>query len=258
MAPRIPSAKSLENAPERYEVELQRCQLTEARQACVPRRRRVVDQFRAKFRPAVLAAVHLSNERADSGSTVRMLCSWLEVPDKRDERQLNTLLMYIQDKVCSGGVKAEWYRCMRVERLRKHRWSPGPEKQNSFIRGSQLQCRLQDPCTFLGASSSCSFIMRGRAVCSVRRTDGSDSDQGEDGGLVGSMNIELLSDSSAVRQFCHNRGIGAQKRLETRALWFQHAVLEGLAQVRRVVGEKSFADMIAGSPRTKELAKFSG
>lgn len=45
---------------------------------------------------------------------------------------------------------------------------------------------------------------------------------------MGTMNIELLIDSSAARPFFHERGVGKATHLEIRVLWFQGAFLGGV------------------------------
>ena len=73
---------------------------------------------------------------------------------------------------------------------------------------------------------------------------------------MGEHRIELYTDSSSARQFCHKRGVGRMKHLDIRALWLQDAVNNNLATVRKIPRSENVADLLAHPPSATELEEF--
>ena len=75
------------------------------------------------------------------------------------------------------------------------------------------------------------------------------------------LEARVFSDSSAARGIAGRQGVGKVRTLETRTLWLQAKVREGLVKVLAIAGKKNPADLgtkALGSQRIQTLAAKAG
>lgn len=170
----------------------------------------------------------LSTVRLVITSTGRWLCSRLKSPDQQGERQLKKVSRYIKDAKYAATEFMPNCVDPGAEGLHRQRLGPGPKSRNSSSGAvmSYEGCRnhaqqsgqpvvavsLREADVYAARGGLREAILMNPVMEFLRR---------------GSIDIELLTDSVAARQLCHNRGVGKLKHLKKRALWLQKAFLGG-------------------------------
>ena len=210
------------------------------------------------FRSATLTLLYLANERTDITSTVRHLCTRLKTPTVGDERQLKKLLRYVQqtkyvgmqftkpnkdDNVLKVYTDSDWASDVHTRKSTSGAVIMfGNCRLHAHARGQKVVALSSCEAELYAACEGLKEALLIRSAMIFLR--------------MGEHRIELYTDSSSARQFCHKRGVGRMKHLDIRALWLQDAINSNLAVVRKIPRSENIADLLTHPPSALELEEF--
>ena len=183
----------------------------------------------------MLSLLHLSNERTDIQSTVRLLCTKLKSPTALEMRQLKRLLRYVKGTEDMSTVKemrdSNDGREQLVKRLEVYTDSDSASDQVTrkstsgaviMAEDTRLHARSRGPASVALSSCEAEVMAASEGIKQALLLQ-----EGLMFAGLGHYEIEIKVDSSAAHAFFHRRGVGRTKHIDSRILWLQDLIAAG-------------------------------
>ena len=176
----------------------------------------------------MLTLLHLSNERTDIQSTVRLLCTKLKNPTAFEMRQLKRLLRYVKGTEDMSTVFE-----MRDSNDRREQLVKRLEVHTDSDWASDQTTRKSTSGVIMAEDMRLHAHSRGQASVALSSCEAEvmAASEGVKEALLlqdvlmfaalGHCEIEIKVDSSAAHAFFHRRGVGRMKHIDSRILWLQ-------------------------------------
>ena len=204
----------------------------------------------SKFKSSVLTLLHLSNERRDIQSTIRLLCTKLKSPTALEMRQLKRLLRYVKGTEDMSTVFE-----MRDSNDRREQLIKRLEVYtDSDCASDQVTRKSTSGAVIMAEGMRLHAHSRGQASVALSSCEAEvmAASEGIKEALLlqevlifvglGHYEIEIKVNSSAAHAFFHRRGVGRMKHIDSRILWLQDLIAAGGVRVNKI-------------PRTQKLGR---
>ena len=218
----------------------------------------------SRFRSSVLTLLHLSNERTDTQSTVRLLCTKLKSPTALEMRQLKRLLRYVKGTEDMSTVFE-----MRGTNDRREQLIKRLEVYTDSDWASDHVTRKSTSGAVIMAEGM-RWHARSRGQPSVALSSCEAEVMAASEGIKEALllqevlmfaglehyEIEIKVYNSAAHAFFHKRGVGRMKHIDSRILWLQDLIAAGGVRLKKIPRTQNLADMLTHTPSAKELEVF--
>ena len=206
-------------------------------------------QEATQYRSLTMRAAYLAQDRADLGEAVKALSRHMKEPNARDLQDLKKLGRYLKGRprafyqfrpqrhqgTITVYVDTDHAGCLVT---RKSTTGMNATLGNHTVRtGSNMQTTIalsSGESEYYGLVKGCAA---GLGLQSLLRDWGLD------------WKVVVKSDSSAARAMASRRGLGKLRHVQTRYLWIQQMLAQGLLQVLCIKGADNTADIL-----TKDVA----